>query len=240
MVIYIDLLFFQNFLISFIFLYLIDFIYKDKIKIIKIIIASSISGFIVIISLYDYYLYYLFKVSGGLIISMIGLKKSSGVKMMVKNTSFYMVNFASVGFVSIFNINTYVLLICSVMAIIVFFVIESNKNEFIFTNKLKYNISVTFKNINLDLEGFLDTGNFSTHKNLPIIYLDNKYYSNILDEVRFESILINTINGSTYIKIYKPTKCIIEIGNKKINFEVYIAFSNLNEFDCLLNAKLLI
>lgn len=237
MVIYIDLLILFNFIINFIFLYVIETIYQEKIAIRKIFLGGVIGGLLVLGFLLDYYLYYFFKIFGGIIVGIIGWQKKGGVKMIVKISSFYVLNFASIGLIGCFQIKTWYWLFLSMGAIMVIYFIESNKKIDIFINQLKYNISVTFFDKKINLEGYLDTGNFSVCDNLPIIYLSNKYFSNY---EAYKIVEINTVNGCSKLITYKPHNFIIEIGKHKYQKEVLVVFTDLNEFECLLNNDLFI
>ena len=237
MVIYIDLLIIFNFMINFIFLYAIEIIYHEKIAIVKLLLGGVIGGLLVLGFLFDYYLYYFLKIFGGIIVGIIGWQKNSGVKLIVKISSFYVLNFASVGLVGCFQIKTWYWLFFSMGAIMVIYFIESNKKIDIFINQLKYNISVTFFDKSINLEGYLDTGNFSVCDNLPIIYLSKKYFANY---VAYKMVEINTVNGCSKLITYKPQKFIIEIGKHQYQKEVLVVFTDLHEFDCLLNNDLFI
>jgi len=235
MIVYLDLLFLFNFLINAIFIYVIEIIYHEKISLKRIMIGGFIGGILILGFLFDYYLYYLLKILGGVMVGLIGFKGNNIFKMIIKITSFYILNFASVGFISSFNITEWYLFIFSIGAIIIIFFIENNKKPIIFINSLKYNISVSFNKKRLNLEGYLDTGNFSKCDDLPIIYLSKKYQSNYSV---YKLVNINTINGITFSNSYKPTSFTIEMGKVKQEKDVLVVFTDLKNFDCLLNTEL--
>jgi hypothetical protein len=236
MVIYLDLLFIFNSFINAIFIYAIELCYKEKISLKRILIGGFIGGLLIVGFLFDYYIYYILKIIGGLIIGFIGFKGSS-LKIIVKTTSFYIINFASIGLINSFNISEWYLFILSVVGIILIYFIENNRKSLIFINSYKYNISVSFGNTRLKLEGFLDTGNFSKFDDLPIIYISDKYQQNYSV---YKLVNINTINGVSYSKSYKPSSFIIEVNHKKLERDVLVVFTKLKDFDCLLNAELFI
>lgn len=239
MIIYLDLIFLFNFILNLIFLIIIEIIYKAKLKMLKIILGAAVGGGIVILSLFDYYLANILKIGGGVLIGIIGLENLSRKYNMIKYSSFYILNLASVGLINAFGINTHLLLYLSLAAIIIIYFFESNKNLVIFTNSLKYNIIVNFKKTSLKLRAYLDTGNFSEANNLPIIYISNKYYETLSSDANY-LVEINTVNSKTFQIAYKPKTCFIEKNKKLIMVSVLVVFCDLENFDCLLNMKILL
>src|SRR5690554_451225 len=174
MKIYLDIVFFVNFGINFIFIYIIQLIFNDKINYLKIIISSSLATIILISFLFNYVIFIIFKVVGGLLIILVGIGFE---RLAIKTSLFYLLEFGLTGIVSSFKI-TGLYLIIAIIIVILLFMIQSFKKQSIYINNLKYNVSVTFFEKTLNLKGFFDTGNFTTIDNLPVIYLDKKYYKN--------------------------------------------------------------
>lgn len=237
MVVYLDLLFIFNFLINSIFLYVVELIYQERISMVRIILGGLVGGLLILGFMFDYYLYYLLKIGGGVLVGYIGFKGENVLKKIVKVASFYIINFASVGLISSFNIGEWYLFCASTFILILIFFIENNKKSHIFINQFKYNISVSFNNTRLKLEGYLDTGNFSKCDGLPIIYLSKKFQPKF---TVYKVIKINTVNGISLNSSYKPTSFIINVNKNKIEKEVLVVFTDLKDFDCLLNAELFI
>ncbi len=237
MVIYLDLVFILNFLINSLFIYVVNIIYKEKINRLRIFLGGLIGGLLILAFLLDYFFYNIIKILGGVIVSFFGFKSLKIKQMVVKTASFYILNFVSVGFVAAFNINSYYLLFFSLAAIILIFMIENNKNPIIFINSCKYNISVSSNKKSYKLVGFLDTGNFSKCDDIPLIYLSKKYQ----DDFTFHKIIfINTVGGSSALACYKPRRFEIEIDGVVCLKDVLIVFTDIIEFECLLNVELVI
>jgi hypothetical protein len=240
MVVYLDLLFLFNFLINCLFLIVIDTIYKAKLKLLKTVLGGVIGGVVVIIALFDVSLAIFFKIFGGMLIGLVGLENCKGKRNIIKYSSFYVLNLASVGLVEAFGIKTHPLLFCGFAVIVIIFYFESNKNLVIFTNGLKYNIIVTFVKTNLKLKGYLDTGNFSEYNNVPIIYINEKLLPADLDKDNYELVQIATVNTISFLKAYRPKECILYKNKEVIRLDVLVVFCNLTEYDCLLNVKMMI
>ena len=160
MVVYLDLVFLMNFAINSLFVYLVNLLYKEKIKLYKIFLAGLFGGLLVLGFLFDYILYGFLKILGGAFVGLLGFKIGRFREMVVKISSFYIINFVSVGFVAAYRIKTWYLLAGALAAIILVFMVENNKKPIIFMNACKYNISVSSVKKSLNLVGYLDTGNF--------------------------------------------------------------------------------
>lgn len=237
MVIYLDLIFLLNFTINSLFVYVVNIIYKERIRFLRIFFAGLIGGFLVLGFLFDYFLYSLIKIFGGVIVGLFGFKIGRFKEMIVKISTFYIINFVSVGFVASFRVNTWYLLMLSFAAIILIFMVENSKKPIIFMNACKYNISVSSEKKNYKLLGFLDTGNFSKCDDLPIVYFSKKYQG---DFKYYKTILVKTVGGSSALACYKPRRFEIEIDGTVCAKDVLIVFTDIAEFDCLLNVDLFI
>ncbi len=233
MKIYIDLVFLLNFLLSFIVMSLIQLLFCEKIIYKKVTLSSTFSGLMVIISLFNYHFYTLSKFLGGLALVFIGMGKH---KFLIKSSLFYLFMFAFCGIMTSYKIKGFEI-IYSIIILIILVVVQSFKKMSIFINNFKYNISVQFEKTSFSMAGFLDTGNFSLYENTPIIFIDRKYLcSNLTSNV---CINIKTIANNSIQRLYKPKKFKIKIGKSFIEKEVYVCFSDLDGFECLLNYQLI-
>jgi hypothetical protein len=237
MVIYLDLLFLFNFLLNLLFIYVIEVLYKEKCRLRKMLFGGLVGGALVLSFLFDYFWYQVLKIGGGVLVGLTGFKTGRVKQTLLKIISFYILNFVSVGFVAAFNIKTWYLLFFILGAIIILFFLENNKKTLIFVNEYKYNISVSSNKKSFRLQGYLDTGNFSKCDDLPLIYLANKYHK---DFTFHKLIMVNTVSGSTCLACYKPRSFSIEIDGIKVRREVLIVFTEIKEFECLLNVELLL
>ena len=228
---------FSNFIIEFLFIYIIEKIYNENIRWIRLIFSSLIGSFSLVLFFSNYIFYTIFKILGGILISLIAFSSVSKSKQIIKISSFYALNFAFIGFLKSFNINTWYLLIFSTIAILGLFILESNKKYFIFLNRCTYNVLVTFNNKKLKLSAFLDTGNECFCDHIPVIFISDKYKDKSLKP--HNHLFLRTTNGSDLKFCYKADSFYIIIGNKKVKKDVYIVFSELSK-DCLLNPSILI
>jgi hypothetical protein len=117
--------------------------------------------------------------------------------------------------------------------------IQSFKKQSIFVNHFKYNVSVTFLKTDVHLQGFLDTGNMLHVQNIPVIFLDYKYFQKSLPV--FINTYVKTVNGINNLDCFKPHKFKININGRITQKEVLVAFVHLEDgIECLLNYDLFI
>lgn len=237
MTVYLDLLFLFNFFVNAFFLYILELIYRERASRLRIVAGGFAGGLLVFVFLLDYFVYFLCKLAGGLLIAGIGLKKGNLARFAVKSSSFYLINLASVGLVESFRVDKWYFLIPAALVFTVLLFIENNKKTDIFINSLKYNISVTFNKKVIKTEGYLDTGNFSACDGLPIVYMAEKYRP---QDSYYKTAPVSTVSGPALTKTYKPSSFIIRRKNKNVECDVLVAFTDLRGFDCLLNVELFI
>lgn len=230
MKVYLDIVFVINFGINFIYSYLILCLFNEKASILKLSLSSFIAGSIMVFMLFDIIIYNVFKICGGAILTFIGM---GGHRYILKTSMYYLLYFSLTGLVQSFEVRNLYLII-AILIIIILIILENFRRKVINHSHLKYNISVNFKTILLKMNGFLDTGNMAVYNNVPIIFVDEKYYSDGFNKIG--EIVVNTVNGDKIIDIYEPDSFIIVKSKKMVKMEVYIAFSKLNpDIECLLN-----
>lgn len=237
MIVYLDLMIMCNFIIEFLFLYILEKLYEDEIKYLRIFIGALIGSFSLVLLFCNYILYTIFKIIGGILIGLIAFNSISKSKQIIKISSFYALNFAFVGFLKSFNVNDWLLLFVGIIVILGLFILESNKKYFIFLKRCTYNVIIDTGGKSLKLKAFLDTGNECFCDDIPVVFIDRKYKDNSLKPVNH--LLLNTAAGSNLSMCYKAEKFYIVIGKKKLKKNVYIVFSDINR-ECLLNPNILL
>lgn len=241
MVIYLDLIIILNSLINFIFLYVIEKIFSDEVSFIRLIISSLFGSLFIFSYLFNYYIYLLLKVIGGVLLVVIGVKFITLPKQIIKISLFYTLNFAFVGFLSSFNITNTPLIFLALSVILGLIVIESNRKYFQYINGCIYKVIIEINGKKKILNGFVDSGNFCHYNEIPVVFINNMFYEyfNIDKHNIINSIEVKTVSGMEIKNIYNPDKVIIKIKRRECEKKVYVAFSGINE-DCLLNPGVLI
>jgi hypothetical protein len=229
-IVYVDLVIGSTLVINYSLLKTIKLIFKEKNNITRMALALIVSvaslGFFFVSNPYLVSLRYLY----GILIAAIAFDWHNKKEAIMKTVIFYLMNFAFVGTLEVFNIQNSWLIMIALMYIVFLVVVESFKKIVINPNCLAYDVSI--RGTCFSLRGFLDTGNQSVFEGTPIVYIDQKYQT---DKFRFVgTTVISTINGDVAIRLYEGPEIII---NKK-TFPVYYAFMGLKEYDVLLNLLL--
>ena len=242
MVIYLDLLVVYDVLINIAMLIIIYISFNDKLKMLRIILSSVLSGIMLVLSIYSHVLLDIFKLIGGLLISLVAFngffktRKMINLEKLLKIGSFYTFNFSFVGLLHIFNIRNWYYLILIFSILIFLILLISLKKYVIFMKTSEYSVIVKIENNYYNLKGFLDTGNKSTYKGMPIVYLKEKYCNDVTDT---ELVSVKTISGVGYLKGMMPEVFVIENNKMKKAKKVFVCFSCIEE-DCILNPLLFI
>lgn len=240
MVIYVDLVFLLNFSINFFILLIIEILSRDKIKYLSISLASFLGGGIIIGFILNYLIFTMFQIFGGILISLIAYYHNNPQKIIIKTASFYLINLALVGLLTVFKIKSFLLLGICLLSIIIIVFLEANRKYYLYLNAKKYQIHLEIKNYTFDIMGYVDSGNLAmSQDNKPLVFINTKYYKT--DLIQNCEIEIKTVNGVNKVLAYRPDVFYFKVKNKRIYKDVLIAFIDLNqEFDCLLNAWLFI
>jgi hypothetical protein len=199
----------------------------------RIIASSVFAGIMMISMMFDIIIYNLFKIFGGLLLTYLGLGLN---RLLIKTSIFYVLQFSLTGIVQSFGIRDLYLII-GILIIVILIIIVNFRKKCIYPRHLQYNVSVTLKQETTILKAFLDTGNTVSYNNIPVVFIDGKYNCQ-MDVYGF--IEVKTVNSISTVNCYKPKKFILYNKKQKIELEVLIAFTHLDEpFECLLNYNLL-
>lgn len=228
MIVYIDQVITSNIVINYLFIKLITLMFKEKINILKMIIALIVSiislGLFFVPSKYIYNLRYFV----GIVIGAIAFIKKDYKTTIIQTVIYYLLNLSFIGTLVIFNIKNIVLLYISGLFICVLWIIESYKNIIIKNRKYEYNVSIN----NVKIKAYLDSGNKTYCDGIPVVFIKKKYQSNMYKY--YKEICVNTIKGTEHINVYKGPP-LIKGKNKYI---VYYAFVESLEKDLILNYEL--
>ncbi len=256
MVIYLDILLIINFIFDFLLLLTVNIALKRYAKIGRLILGTLL-GSITLICLFiplNSYLMSLLKlgIALGMLIMAFGYKN---IKYTFYNLIyFYMTSIILGGFLyylkveynidnSLYykgiSISYLVILIIAPVILLVFLkslkMLKKIKNYY-------YKVTIIFKDYQLSITGFLDTGNklIDPYTNKPIILINKKLIQSKINIRSPMYVPINTVNSHGLLECIKPQKVIIdnkEFNNYLIGLSTY-SFK-MNGIDCLLNAKLL-
>ncbi|OLA07622.1 MAG: hypothetical protein BHW12_05960 [Coprobacillus sp. 28_7] len=238
MIIYMDLIMIYDFLINAIIMYSIEKCYKQKVKKISIIIPSIISSLFIPLFFINYIFLKIFRVCGGLIMYLFMSKRNTIKEKIIKATTYYLLNFAFIGILKVFDIQKWFLLLLAILVLVLIFFIQNNKKYYIFNESCKYNVIVKNDKKIIELNGFLDTGNKAMYKGIPICFVNEKYKKSFGEFKKQILVNIDTISGSAILEGYIPSYFLIEIKGIKRAKKVILCFVNLEE-ECLVNSLIL-
>ena len=249
MIIYLDLVFLINFIMDFYILSGVKFLLKLETKFYRIILGTLIGSLSILLLFFNIssFLLNLIKITISIFMILITFGKYKFfnrlfylyVTSIILGGTLYLIN-DSLGyevnsFIFInngYSINIIILLIISPLILYLYI------KEFLKLKKklnTNYNVIIKFKNKELNIEGFLDTGNklIDPYFKRPIILLNKKLIN--LKGKKIIYVPFESLNNNGLLKCIIPEYIIIE--NKKIN-KVLIGISENLEYDCILNERI--
>lgn len=230
LIVYIDIVFLVNFIISFSFLLLIKFILNGRESLKRIFLSSIISVLLLFAFFLNKFFFQLFKLSGGIIIVSFTFNKTDIIEKILRVILYYFMQFSLVGMANAFLIKTFTLLICLAFLTLSFLFFKYKK--IVSKRNVFYKELVLYKDRRkIRIDAYLDSGNFSNFNGNAIIYLNSKY-SYLSEGLIKKDYIVNTIDTYITIDIYYLEE--VFVNGKKYK-DVYISFKELNSLDCLLN-----
>ena len=204
-VVYLDLVILSTILVNYLFIKATSILIKQKLHPVRLLIGLSISLLSLLLFLVPIKYIYNLRYFIGILIGYVSFKKNKyklyGVSII------YLMNLSLIGTLVIFNINSIVLLIVLSVLIIFLEAINIYMTKVIKPNKLEYNALYNIQIGNLNLIGFLDTGNNSNYQTIPIIYIPSIYFNDSF--TFFKTIEVTLIIGTTTINLYNGPDLII-------------------------------
>lgn len=249
MTVYVDLVFFINFVMDFYILSGVKFLLKLDIKIVRILLGSLVGSFSIFLLFFHFstIVLNLFKI----VISLLMILVSFGrykffnklfylyVVSIFLGGSIYLINdslgYEVSGGVFInngYSINLIILLIISPLIIYLyvreFFKLKKKINT-------TYNVLIKLKNKEVKLEGFLDTGNklIDPYFHRPVVLINKKYID--LKGKKIIYVPFESLNNNGLLKCIIPEYILID---EKCYKEVVVGISENLKCDCILNERL--
>lgn len=223
MIIYIDLIIISTIFVNYLFIKTINIMFKEKTSYIRLIVSLLVSVLSLALYLLPYKTYFVIRYFIGIIIGIIAFKNNNPKSKIIKIIIFYILNMSFIGTLVVFKIKNIIPMILSVIYIILLYLIQNYKE--VFKNEYIYKVKINKKTY----KGYMDTGNTSTYKSIPIIYINKKYQTNEFKKIA--STYISTISSNILIDIYEGDYLIY---NKK-KYNVYYSFTDNITYDLLLN-----
>lgn len=223
MIIYIDLIIISTIFVNYLFIKTINIMFKEKTSYIRLIVSLLVSVLSLALYLLPYKTYFVIRYFIGIIIGIIAFKNNNPKSKIIKIIIFYILNMSFIGTLVVFKIKNIIPMILSVIYIILLYLIQNYKE--VFKNEYIYKVKINKKTY----KGYMDTGNTSTYKSIPIIYINKKYQTKEFKKIA--STYISTISSNILVDIYEGDYLIY---NKK-KYNVYYSFTDNITYDLLLN-----
>ena len=220
MVIYLDLLIGSTFLVNFSFIKTISLSFKTNISFKRLFVSSLVATFSLILYFVPYDLFWNLRHLYGIIIGLVSFNDLDKRTKIIKIISFYLLNYMFIGTLVIFNINNILFLLIVLLYIIVIYIIEH------FSYQLKTNISCYLNDQKLNT--LIDTGNKCYYQNVPISFIDKKYFND--NFFKIGELLTTCITSEVLVDIYIGPPIYV---NKKEKV-CYFAFVDLKEYDAVI------
>lgn len=237
MVIYLDVIIFLDCLVNYLFLIFIGKIFDDKIKFFKLFLISLLSSSLIVLCLFCKDTLSIVKILGGVITSVFAFTSPIKNRKIIEISLFYALNFALVGFFTTFKVIEWYLFSIGLIFVFVIFILENFKKYYINILGNEYNVIINISKKEHTLKAFLDTGNMALYQGLPIVFINEKYRNDkIEDDIFFP---LKTIAGEEILKGYNEKKLIVKIKHKRIVKNVIISYCKM-DYDCILGMNLFI
>jgi hypothetical protein len=221
MIIYLDLVFILIWITNYIMIASIESMTHTKMSFVR----ASISN-LLLISLYMLYIYPFkigFKIRFilGIPIGLISFRGNIKTKIF-KTIIYYLLNLNFIAAIYLFNVKNiiYTILICIIISILgILKNFNLKKEAIIYIDKQK-------------IKCLYDTGNMTYYCNIPVIYLDNKYFNNLFKYIG--TTVVATVVTKNLIDIYEGPIMYYQ----KSPYHVYYAFTDLSKVNGLIHAKI--
>lgn len=196
-------------------------------------VSSLFSSLSFLCYLFSYILYFILKLSIGVLITFIySIGKPLKYRVVI-TAIYYIIYFTLIGILSSFNITNYFITIISFVISLLLIIIESRKKFIINQNVNTYNLVIELNNLQFNIAGYMDSGNDCVFKGLPIIFIDKRYFNKQF--IIVGNTIVSTTNGMMLHTVYKANKIILN----KCEISAYLCFADLDTKECLLNILLL-
>lgn len=256
MKLYLDYIFLINFLFDFVLLLGVSFVLKRNVSIKRLILGSLVGAFSFFFIFFDVssFCFLIFKlISAFLIVIVTFSYKGIGYTMnnflyliilsLLMGGCLYLVNieigYSHVGMLFFTNgkgANLFVLIILGTFFVILYSKYMRKVKRFL---KNSYKVTLYDRGRDINLNGFLDTGNELSYCNKPVLILNNDINVDLYDRMIYYVPFV-TVKGSGVLKCIKVDEIVIE--DKGVFKNVFVALSNdkfhLKDADIILNMNL--
>lgn len=226
MIIYLDLVIISTIVVDYAILRTIALILKIQIKWYKFFLSILISIINIFLFIFPLKHFVILRYFSGFLIIFFAFPNKSLQTYIIETVMYYLLNICFIGTIIIFKIQSLKMLIVALLFVIFSKIVESYKKYIINENQLLLKVKID-KRI---FSGFLDTGNMTYYKGIPLVFINTKY-SKKLNFKKVGNLFIETIAESKYIVVYSGPPLKI----KYTSLIVYYAFMDKIQYDLILH-----
>lgn len=196
MIVYLDLLILSTVVVNWAFIKTIAFFFKEKLNLIRLLLALVLSVVLLFLYLLPYRAYFALRYIAGIVIGIVAFHPKNIKVKIIEIVIFYFLTMAFIGTLFVFQVKSVILMLVSLLYVIVLYIIQNYQKIFQKEQHFQMNIQIG----TLYIKGYYDTGNTSYYHEIPIVYLDKKYQDSQFQKI--DSLIIQTIDGHSQIDIY--------------------------------------
>lgn len=229
MVVYLDLVILTTIIADYAILRTISVVLKEKIIVYRLILALIFSVVNLFLFIFPFKHLMILRYFSGIVVVLFAYKYHNVKETIIKVIMYYLLNIAFIGTLIVFKVQSIGMLFCSLFLVVLSKLIENYKSLIINKNANIYKISIN----NKILQGYMDTGNTSYYKGIPVVYINDIFVAKF-DFHKIGTINIQGINGESKINIYSGPAIIMNNSTQI----VYYALNANIEYDIILHRDL--
>lgn len=225
MIVYLDLLILSTIVVNWAFIKTIAFFFKEKLSLIRLLLALALSVGLLFLYLLPYRTYFALRYIAGIVIGIVAFHSKNVKIKIIEIVIFYFLTMAFIGTLFVFQVKSLILMLVSLVYVIVLYIIQNYQKVFQKEQHFQVDIQIG----TLYMQGYYDTGNTSYYHEMPIIYINKKYQDNQFKKI--DCLIIQTIEGNSQMDIYIGPI----LKTKRQSYTVAYAFVNQIEYQVILH-----
>ncbi len=226
MIVYLDLVIISMIISDYAMLKTIALIFKEKINKLRFFFAIIFCVISLLLFIFPLKKMLLFRYFVGIVVVIIAYPFKNYKDLIIKIITFYLLNIAFIGTIIVFKIDNIYMLGIALLYVLVSKIIESYQNIIINENILTYKVKIE----NYKLKGYLDTGNTTYYKGLPVVFIKDIYQSSQLFTKK-GVMNLKGINSLSMVDVYEGPPLYVNNSSQI----VYYVFNSMIDYDIILN-----
>lgn len=229
MIVYLDILILSTIVVNWAFIKTIAFFFKEKLSMIRLLLALLLSVGLLFLYLLPYRTYFALRYVVGIAIGIVAFHPGNVKVKIIEIVIFYFLTMAFIGTLFVFQVKSVILMLVSLVYVVVLYIIQNYQKIFQKEQDFLIDIQIGVQ----QMKGYYDTGNTSYYHEMPIVYLNQTYQDQQFEKI--DSLVIQTIEGHSQMDIYTGPL----LRTKKQSYVVTYAFVKQIEYDAILHRDIL-